>query len=351
MHALNMREENGPPGVMPLSALKVPCNFSRPGTPILLCPRNNASGEGRRNILGPTPYAAKKIAFAPYQAHHMPSSNPHRFDRADIDHPRPNTEQASPLSRSSLFVAPEFHHGAHHQTWTMLIELPWFSLRPTKTVPKDWFYDNHRHFLVKGQWFPISSAGVRSHAPTWPVSTLQRPIICVPALHHSAPPLHATTFENHTLICALLAVPSWPQRTRQPGALRHWGCCPECRLCQREWEGGLFSRPLFCIWQRVWQSGWRHLARYCGAISCRFVPPLNRNTPIWVQAGTKNSRPDSGRNSTEKPFNPTTTIPQHHHNALWWCRLPLLWRGIYGYSRSDMGNLFRSGRVRVLWIG
>ena len=47
----------------------------------------------------------------------------------------------------------------------------------------------------------------------------------------------------------------------------------------------------------------------------------------------------------KKPFNPTTTIPQT--SPPWWCRLSLLRRGIYGYSRSDAGNLFQRGRARA----
>ncbi len=44
--------------------------------------------------------------------------------------------------------------------------------------------------------------------------------------------------------------------------------------------------------------------------------------------------------------NPNTTIPQTL--PPWWCHLPLLLRSvIYGYARSDVGNLFLRGRARV----
>ncbi len=55
------------------------------------------------------------------------------------------------------------------------------------------------------------------------------------------------------------------------------------------------------------------------------------------------------RKSTEKPFNPPTTIPQI--SPTWWCRLPLLRHYIYEYSQSDAVNLFRRGRARALWLG
>jgi len=63
-------------------------------------------------------------------------------------------------------------------------------------------------------------------------------------------------------------------------------------------------------------------------------------TAIRVPAGTKNSRPVGfySRNSMESTVDPNTTIPQT--SPPWWCRLPLLRCGNFGYARSDAVNLF-----------
>ena len=45
---------------------------------------------------------------------------------------------------------------------------------------------------------------------------------------------------------------------------------------------------------------------------------------------------------------PNTTIPQT--SPPWWCRLPFLWCGIFGYARSDKRNTFGRGRARKLWL-
>jgi hypothetical protein len=64
-----------------------------------------------------------------------------------------------------------------------------------------------------------------------------------------------------------------------------------------------------------------------------------------VPARTKNSRPVGfyGRNSTK------STLHHKHNNPQtlppWWCRLPLIWRGIYGSARSDARKLFQRGRA------
>jgi hypothetical protein len=72
---------------------------------------------------------------------------------------------------------------------------------------------------------------------------------------------------------------------------------------------------------------------------------LNSLTARRVLAGTKNSRPVGfySRNSTKCTVNPNTTIPQIW--PPWWCRLPLIRRGIYGSARSDARNFFRRGRA------
>jgi hypothetical protein len=49
------------------------------------------------------------------------------------------------------------------------------------------------------------------------------------------------------------------------------------------------------------------------------------------------------------PSTPNTTNPQT--SPPWWCRLPLLRRGIFGYARSDAGNLFRRGWPRAHTLG
>ncbi len=49
------------------------------------------------------------------------------------------------------------------------------------------------------------------------------------------------------------------------------------------------------------------------------------------------------RNSTKSTINPNTTIPQIW--PPWWCRSPLIRRGIYGSARSDVRNLFWRGRA------
>ena len=46
------------------------------------------------------------------------------------------------------------------------------------------------------------------------------------------------------------------------------------------------------------------------------------------------------------PLTPNTTNPQT--SPPWWCRLPLLWRGIFGYTRSNAGDIFGKGRARTL---
>ena len=72
---------------------------------------------------------------------------------------------------------------------------------------------------------------------------------------------------------------------------------------------------------------------------------VNSLTAIRVLAGTKNSRPVGfySRNSTKSTLNPNTTIPQIW--PPWWCRLPLIRRGIYGSARSDAPTLFQRGRA------
>jgi hypothetical protein len=76
---------------------------------------------------------------------------------------------------------------------------------------------------------------------------------------------------------------------------------------------------------------------------------VNSLTAKSVPAGTKNSCPVGfySRNSTEstlhhKHNNPQTLLP-------WWCRSPLIWRGINGPARSDARNLFRRGRAGGWW--
>ena len=72
---------------------------------------------------------------------------------------------------------------------------------------------------------------------------------------------------------------------------------------------------------------------------------FNSLTAIRVLAGTKTSRPVGfySRNSTKSTLNPNTTIPQIW--PPWWCRLPLIRRGIYGSARSDTPTLFQRGRA------
>jgi hypothetical protein len=72
---------------------------------------------------------------------------------------------------------------------------------------------------------------------------------------------------------------------------------------------------------------------------------INSLTAIRVLAGTKNSRPVGfySRNSTKSTVNPNTTIPQTL--PPWWCRSPLIRRGIYGSARSDAPTLFQRGRA------
>jgi hypothetical protein len=72
---------------------------------------------------------------------------------------------------------------------------------------------------------------------------------------------------------------------------------------------------------------------------------INSLTAKSVPAGTKNSRPVGfySRNSTKSTVNPNTTIPQIL--PPWWCRSPLIRRGIYGSFRSDARNLFRRCRA------
>jgi hypothetical protein len=48
--------------------------------------------------------------------------------------------------------------------------------------------------------------------------------------------------------------------------------------------------------------------------------------------------------STRTQLPPQTSPP-------WWCRLPLLRRGNFGYAQSDAGNLFRRGPTRARSLG
>jgi len=72
---------------------------------------------------------------------------------------------------------------------------------------------------------------------------------------------------------------------------------------------------------------------------------INSLTAIRVLVGTKNSHPVEfySRNSTK------STVNHKHNNPQtlppWWCRLPLIWRGIHGSARSDARNLFCRGRA------
>jgi hypothetical protein len=76
---------------------------------------------------------------------------------------------------------------------------------------------------------------------------------------------------------------------------------------------------------------------------------LNSLTAKSILAGTKNSLPIGfyGRNSKK------STLHHKHNNPQtlppWWCRLPLIWRGIYGSARSDARNLFRRGWAGGWW--
>jgi hypothetical protein len=82
------------------------------------------------------------------------------------------------------------------------------------------------------------------------------------------------------------------------------------------------------------------------------LAPTNSLTAKSVPAGTKNSRPVGfySRNSTKSTVNPNTTIPQIW--PPWWCRLPLIRRGIYGPARSYAPTLFRRGLAEgwLKWI-
>jgi len=49
------------------------------------------------------------------------------------------------------------------------------------------------------------------------------------------------------------------------------------------------------------------------------------------------------------PSTPYTTNPQT--SPPWWCRLPLLRRGNFGYARSNAGNFFRRGWPRTHTLG
>jgi hypothetical protein len=49
---------------------------------------------------------------------------------------------------------------------------------------------------------------------------------------------------------------------------------------------------------------------------------------------------------TESTVDQNTTNPQT--SPPWWCRLPLLRRGICGYARSNAGHLFGKGWARTL---
>jgi hypothetical protein len=94
-----------------------------------------------------------------------------------------------------------------------------------------------------------------------------------------------------------------------------------------------------------------------------FTPQVSQNSQFWflrttwpvgwfnsltaksVPSGTKNSHPVGFyiRNSTKSTVNPNTTIPQIW--PPWWCRSPLIRRGIYGPARSYTPTLFRRGRA------
>ena len=76
---------------------------------------------------------------------------------------------------------------------------------------------------------------------------------------------------------------------------------------------------------------------------------INRNTPYKGSGGNKKLPPH--RIPTvgivrKSPLTPPQQSHKHHHP--WWCRLPLLRCGIYGYSQSYAGNLYRRGRLRVI---
>jgi hypothetical protein len=75
---------------------------------------------------------------------------------------------------------------------------------------------------------------------------------------------------------------------------------------------------------------------------------------LRYKGSSGNKKPPPRRFSTvgivrKVPSTPNTTNPQT--SPPWWCRLPLLRCGIFGYARSDVGNLFRRGWPRAHTLG
>ncbi len=75
-------------------------------------------------------------------------------------------------------------------------------------------------------------------------------------------------------------------------------------------------------------------AWYSTALS--LIHLINSFTAIRVLAGTKKLDLQHNNQQTSPP---------------WWCRLPLLRRGIVGYARSDASDLFRRGWPRAGSLG
>jgi len=106
---------------------------------------------------------------------------------------------------------------------------------------------------------------------------------------------------------------------------------------------GSFS-ALFC-WMGSWFKLWSH-----GVVLVIVVDRVVLVVLVFVVVGLVFIVFCRGclcrcRNSTQSTGDLNTRIPQT--SPPWWCLLPLLRRGIYGYAQSDMGNLFQRGRARA----
>ena len=91
-------------------------------------------------------------------------------------------------------------------------------------------------------------------------------------------------------------------------------------LCERTDDHGGRRCPTSALWphSRRHTALRNHNKKQVNVVKSRkniviyTIMTINRNTAIWVRAGTKNSHPVGfySRNSTKSTVNPNTTIPQ-----------------------------------------
>ncbi len=109
-----------------------------------------------------------------------------------------------------------------------------------------------------------------------------------------------------------------------------------CPWWLNDWFFFLLSVHVYLYWYHydILKISLKQLNNYLGSGKNEKLPPRRIPTVGIVRKVL----------STPNTTNPQTSPP-------WWCRLPLLRHGMFGYARSDAGDLFRRGWPRAHTLG